>query len=163
MSTIAYAELTNRRDDASPGTSMTTSPPGVSTYVDALAALVPAEVLALHALIISATTVVVGDTTTIEDATTLRWAFWALAAFSAGLYAVPRWLKGHWDKLDFLRVLIPPAAFVGWTMLQRATAFDAAFPSLAQSPRTVIGLFFGAVLGALAIALAYKADQKRTS
>jgi len=58
MSTLAYAQLTNKRDDAAPGTSETTNAPGVKSYVDALAALVPAEVLTLHALVISATTTI---------------------------------------------------------------------------------------------------------
>jgi len=45
-------------------------------------------------------------------------------------------------------------------MLQRATAFDAAFPNLAASPRTVIALFLAVVVGFVAAVLAYKADQK---
>ena len=56
MSTLAYAQLTNARDQALPGTSTTTSKPGIQTYMDAFAALVPAEVLTLHALVISYTT-----------------------------------------------------------------------------------------------------------
>jgi len=50
MSTLAYQAITKRRDEATPGTSDATSP-GVGKYVDALAALVPAEVLAAHALL----------------------------------------------------------------------------------------------------------------
>jgi len=56
MSTIAYAQMTNAREAAAPGTSTTTGTPGLKTYVDAFAALVPAEVLTLHALLISFTT-----------------------------------------------------------------------------------------------------------
>lgn len=160
MSTLAYAELTNKRDVATPGTSESSSPPGVKTYVDALAALVPAELLTLHALIISVTTKVAGDTTTIEDAKTLNFAFWGLFVLGAILYAAPRLLEKKWDKLDWIRFLIPPLAFAGWTMLQRATAFDAAFPELAESPRTVAALFLAVIVAGLATALAYKADQK---
>ena len=169
MSTLAYAQLTNARESASPGTSTTTSTPGVQTYMDAFAALVPAEVLTLHALIISSTTkvtnaakgTVAAASEILPDAMlTLECSFWGLIAASAGLYAVPRLMGGTWDKLDGVRVLIAPLAFVGWTMLQRTTAFDAAFPSLQQAPRTVIALFLGAFLGALTAALALKADKK---
>jgi hypothetical protein len=55
MSTITYAQLTNKRDAAPSGGSKGKSPPGVATRVDAPAALVPAEVLSLHALITSFT------------------------------------------------------------------------------------------------------------
>ena len=161
MSTLAYAALTTKRDLAKPGTSETTAAPGVKSYVDALSALVPAEVLTLHAVIISFTTKITGDTTKIEDATTLSWAFLGLLILAAALYATPRLLDSKWDKLDWLRVFIPPLAFAAWTMLQRATAFDAAFPELAQAPRTVAALFLAVVLGALATSLAYKADQKQ--
>ena len=160
MSIVAYAHLTNKREAASAGMSQSTSRPGVNTYVDALAALVPAELLTLHAAIISVTTKIDGDTTTIIDPTTLRWAFWVLILLGVGFYVVPRLLDRKWEALDYLRVLIPPAAFVGWTMLQRATAFDAAFPGLAAAPRTVIALFLAVVVGAVAAVLAYKADRK---
>jgi hypothetical protein len=162
MSTLAYATLTNRRDEAQPGSSSTTESPGVKTYVDAMAALVPAEVLTLHALIISYTTTVSGSTTTIVEAsrTTLSHTFWVLLAISIGLYILGRLADKKWDAMDYLRVFIPPAAFVVWTMLQRATAFDAAFPQFAQSPRTVYGLIGAVVLGALAGYLGLRADKK---
>jgi hypothetical protein len=159
MSTLAYAQLTNKRDAAEPGTSTTTSP-GVQSYVDALAALVPAEVLTLHALVISFTTTIKEQTTTIEDAATLAWAFWGLVCLSALLYVAPRVLDHKLDRWDGIRTCIPPLAFTAWTMLQRATAFDAVYPSAQAAPRTVAGLFLAVVLGGAATALAYQADQK---
>jgi hypothetical protein len=157
---LAYAQFTTKREEAKPNTSTTTSSPGVKTYVDALAALVPAEVLTLHALILSVTTRIQDNVTTITEATTLQFAFYGLLVVSAGLYVVVRVMAKKWDPLDWLRMLIPPLAFVGWTMLQRATAFDALFPSLGNAPRTVSALFLAVLLGALAAALAYQADQK---
>jgi hypothetical protein len=159
MSTLAYAQLTNLRDLAAPGTSSTTSP-GVGTYADTLAALVPAEVLSVHALVISATTEMMDKGTVITDMPTLRLAFWGFLIVSVGFYIIPRWYGGRLDKLDYLRVLIPPLAFVGWTMLQRTTAFDAAFPSMTGTQRTVAGLFLAVVLAAGAATFAYSADQK---
>jgi hypothetical protein len=72
MSTLAFAEFTTKREEAAPGSSSSQNPPGVSTFVDALAALVPAEVLTLHAIILSVTTKVDNATTTITDAVTLH-------------------------------------------------------------------------------------------
>jgi hypothetical protein len=162
MSTLAYAALTNRRIQATPGTSGAEEPPGVKSYVDAVAALVPAEVLSLHAVILSITTSrspgTDGNTvTTITQPGTLRWAFFGFIVLSVVLYVVPRFQTR--DRLDFLRGSIPPLAFVAWTMLQRTTAFDAVWPSLGDAPRTAIALFAAVVLGLMAAKLAGKADQ----
>jgi hypothetical protein len=171
MSTFAYAQLTNTREAAQPHTSTTTGSPGLRTYIDAFAALVPAEVLTLHALVISITTETAqkpaagGEMETVTTilphaAQTLEIAFWVLVVMSIALYVIPRYIGGKWDKFDWVRVAIAPMAFFGWTMLQRATAFDAAFPSMEVIPRTVIALFLGAVLGGITAGLAMKADAK---
>jgi hypothetical protein len=160
MSTLSFAMITNRREEAEPQTSTSTSAPGVTAYVDAVAALVPAEVLTLHALIISYTTKIEDKATTITDPATLTGAFWALAVLAMVLYVAPRLFSNGLDRWDWIRILIPPIAFLVWTMLQRSTAFDAAFPSLAQTPRTVYGVIIAVVLGIFATGLAYKADQK---
>lgn len=172
MSTLAYAQLTNAREASKPGTS-TTQKPGIQTYMDAFAALVPAEVLTLHGLIITAT---MGIPKASADATAssvqsvaqilpdglgvLQWSFWGLVVCAVALYAIPRIVQGKWDRFDWARVLIAPLAFVGWTMLQRATAFDAVAPAMSAPARTAVALFLGAVLGAAAAALALKADAK---
>jgi hypothetical protein len=176
VSTIAYAQLTNVREASKPGTSTTTGSPGLKTYIDAFAALVPAEVLTLHALVIAATTktaqtAVTAAAATTETATTippeavgtLQLAFWGLVLMSIALYVAPRYFGGKWDKFDWVRVTIAPLAFFGWTMMQRTTAFDAAFPAMGSIPRTVAALFLGAVLGAVTAGLAMKADAKPTS
>ncbi len=159
MSTLAYAALTTKRDLAEPGTSREDAPPGVGTWVDALAALVPAEVLALHAVIISMTT-------PSENGQDVRGAlvvaFVGLSVLSAALYVVPRLRQGTWDSLDYVRVFIPPLAFVGWTMLQRATAFDAVWPQLPQATRMVAALLLAAVLSLVAVGLGLKADKRPT-
>ena len=165
MSVVAYAALTTKREEAAPGTSTGTNPPGVRSYVDALAALVPTEVLTLHALVLAVTTATTPETsakggtlTTITDAESLSWAFVGLIVTSIALYVVPRFRK--WDRLDYFRALVPPVAFVAWTMLQRATAFDAVAPRLEPAPRTVIGLFVAMLVAGLAAVLAVRADQK---
>lgn len=162
MSTLAYAALTTRREQAAPGTSSSSSPPGVRTYMDAVAALVPAEVLTLHGVILSFTTTAQDQSgksmTVISEPATLFWSFFGLLVMSIVLYIVPRLRK--WDRLDYVRTLIPPIAFLAWTMLQRTTAFDAVLPQLASAPRTVIAMFIAVLLGLVATALANKADQK---
>lgn len=173
MSTVAYAQLTNVREAATPGTSTTTGTPGLKNYVDAFAALVPAEVLTLHALIISRTAessrvpVAPGSkemktVTTILPAAadTLELAFWGLVILSILLYVAPRYAGGKWDKFDWIRVAIAPVAFFGWTRLQQATAFDAAFPKMDPFARAVAALFLGAILGGVTAMLAMKADVK---
>lgn len=155
--------------------SSTAQPTTTSGYVEALAALIPAEVMTLHALILTATTHIQSASanapgvTTISDVPTLRDAFWGLTLLSLLMYLVPRcylaWKAGVAEKTDWLsqmeiadwaRATIPPLAFVAWTMLQRVTAFDAAFPACTESQRTVAGLFLAAILVACASWLAFK-------
>lgn len=162
MSTIAYAQLTNFREMSAPGTSTIgtgNAAGGIKTYSDALTALVPAEILTVHALVISVTTKTENQIATVTDAGTLKWAFWGLLLLSILIYAIPRATGGKWDNYDYLRMLIAPLAFVGWTMLQPTSAFSAV-ASLATAPRTVAATFLAIVLGLVATALAYKADAK---
>jgi hypothetical protein len=215
MSSFLYAQIAQQRKTAAATatTSATTvaafrslheaaddgddAPPAqtgsVGGYVEAMAALVPTEVLTLHALILSATTQIIptksiGDAakiaiagkmdaagtapntiTVISDAGSLEIAFWVLALISMALYLVPRlyaaWTAAKEEKTswraqmgaaDWARAAIPPLAFTAWTMLQRATAFDAACPHLTESQRTVFGLLLAAVVIAAASWLAYK-------
>ena len=162
MSTLLYGVLTSKREEAAAGTSEEVSP-GVKTFVDGLAALVPAEVLAAHAAIIPMTTASTKDdkgqvVTTITDSGTLVVVFFALMAVSMFLYMLGRWKDR--DKLDFVRVFIPPLAFAGWTMLQKATAFDALAPDWSTGARFATAIIGALVLGGIATALAYKADSK---
>jgi len=164
MSTLAYAAITSRRDQATPGTSTTSDPPGIQTYLDALAALVPAELLALHAAILTYTTSNVDNTVIVRDVTTLFVVFWALLGLGALIYAAGRLTAAKWDRLDWIRMLIPPAAFAAWTMLQKATAFDAVVVhwslSYSASARSATAMIAAVVLGIVASLLAYSADQK---
>ena len=163
MSTVAFAALTTKREDATPGKSFDEAAPGLKAYVDVLTALVPSEVLTIHAAVLSLTTAIQkapdGTTSTvISDPQTLSLAFFGLIVLSALLYGFTRGRK--WDNLDYVRILIPPAAVVGWTMAQRATAFDAVAPHWTAAQRGVAALFLAVVLGGAATTLAYRADRK---
>lgn len=159
MSTLSYAAITTRRLKSPRYKSRGSSAPGVGTYVDAMAALVPAEVLTLHGLLLTVTTQTRGETTTITDVQTLKWSFVALIVLSLVLYVWPRLLSKTWEKLDIIRAAIPALAFIAWTMLQRATAFDAVRPlTMRDSVRSAIAFFLAVLLGLLAASLAAKAD-----
>jgi hypothetical protein len=155
MSTLLYGVLANKKKRI--GTeAASSSPTSLGTYINVLAALVPAEVLAVHAIVLLVTTRVAESTTTIYDPATLKTAFWVLVGLSAGLYAIPRLFTRTWERLDWTRVAIPPFAFAGWTMLNRATAFDAAFPGVREAPRTLIGVVLAVILGLVAAKVASK-------
>jgi hypothetical protein len=165
MSTFAYAAITSARDAATPGTSTKQGSPGVATYVDALAALVPAEVLTAHAAILTFTTDTVTTSgkpvVTVSDPGTLQIVFWALTLLSVVVYVFGRWMAKKWDGYDWLRMLIPAAAFVGWTMLQKATAFDALNCTwITPGMRNVIPIIGAIVLGLITSVLAYRADAQ---
>lgn len=174
---------------------------GVGQYVEALAGLIPAEVLTLHALTLTVTTSILSPTSTVGKAAheaiakatsngaveqaaaasaaittitapeTLKAAFYGLVALSVVLYLVPRgysvWKAADppvkprrwWREMrftDWVSCAIPPLSFVAWTMLQRTTAFDAAFPHVAEADRTVLGLFLAVVLLAVSGWIAFK-------
>ncbi|RPJ84253.1 MAG: hypothetical protein EHM13_05235, partial [Acidobacteria bacterium] len=162
MSTIAYALITGGgQREGDPGTGTRA---GVNTYVVTMAALVPAEVLALHALFLSVTTnttpaaAATLAATRIADPSTLSKAFYGLIVLCVVLYVAPRLITHKWVRLDFARSVIPPLAFVTWTMLQKATAFDAVC-DLAEAPRTVSALFVAVLWGLGAAWLGYQVEQ----
>jgi hypothetical protein len=157
MSTYAYGAITRMRRAAPAKKSTNEKPPGTGTYIDALAALVPAEVLAAHAIILTFTTKTDAGQTTVTEAAPLRAAFWALMCVAALIYALGR--RGAWDRWDFARLLIPPLAFAGWTMLGKATAFDAVAPGWSSGTRQTYALLGAVVLTAVGAALGMKADQ----
>jgi hypothetical protein len=180
MSTLAYNALTKQRQQ-SPAIDDRgkTSVAGVKQYVDAAAALVPAEVLAFHVFALQLTTKTIEsvgkgqiagkvdekvttakgeNVAVITDPKALKYVFIALVIGAAALYAIGHW--STWEKADWFRMAIPPAAFVVWTMLQKATAFDAVAPGLADTPRALIAAGAAVVLGIAARELAFTADKK---
>jgi hypothetical protein len=133
MSSLAAGVLTTGRKEEE--SDQPSKPSGVGTYIDIFAALVPAEVLAAHAVIMTLATQTTTDTegkefVTITEKNALEIAFWMLLVLAPFLYVVGRVTTGKpgekWDwNLDFLRLIVPAVAFVGWTMIQSNTAFDA--------------------------------------
>jgi hypothetical protein len=168
MSSFGYGAIVAKREAAPAGESTTTKPPGVGSYLDALAALVPAEVIALHAIIISFCTKTKEGTppvTEITERTTLKWAFVALAVLAPVLFLAGRAVSKTKNVVApskvmlGLQALIPAAAFVAWTMLLKTSAFDAIAPHLATGARETIAVIGAVVLGTLAAALGYKLNE----
>ncbi|MBK9064083.1 MAG: hypothetical protein IPL89_12950 [Acidobacteria bacterium] len=134
--------------------------PAMPKFLDLFAALVPGDILAAHGVILAFTTTSVENGSTIRGADStlaLQVAFFGLMVVSVFLYVAVH--HKDWQREDYGRMLIPPAAFVGWTMLQRPTAFDAVFPG--HWPiRVVLALLLALVLGATAYWLSYKPARK---
>ena len=151
---LAYAYATvHRRGD-----------PGLPKFLTMLAALVPGDILVVHGIILSATTkpAASGGLEIVPGGVlALTVAFWGLILASILLYAAVH--HEHLKAPDFIRMLIPPAAFVGWTMLQKPTAFDAACNGLHCTVdwplRVVIATLLGLVLIALVNWLDYHVDR----
>jgi hypothetical protein len=135
--------------------------------VDALAALVPAEVLALHALILAA-----GATRSVEDPQTHRtvtaivepsalwWTFWRLSLLSAVLILGGLIIqKKKLGPVDCLRASLPAFAFVGWTMLERSAPSYAVALSLRTFPLVVLGLLGAIIAGFAAGSVAKQATK----
>lgn len=177
MSTVAFGALTTRREKSDSGTSKTDQPPGLNSYIDILAALVPAEVLAVHAIIIAAATTTNRGQTQITQPGTLRLAFWLLVGLATVLFVLgrrptptpaavlqqsgttaPRWQHLEWQ--DVIRAVIPPAAFVGWTMLEPTSVWNVVVPNMSTGTRTLIALVGAVLLAAVTKALASHSDNK---
>jgi hypothetical protein len=162
MSTFAYGLITGQRVAADSGASEQAEPPGTKSYVDTLAALVPAEVLGIWAALVIPNTVTSDDgeaaTSSISDPGLMRWSFWTLLALSALIYVIGRLRTARWVRTDFIRILIPPAAFTIWMLLQRPSVFDLIASNWSAGARDVAGGIGAAALAAVAGALAYKAN-----
>jgi cytochrome bd-type quinol oxidase subunit 2 len=171
MSSFAYGALTAQRQVQEPSTSTDTGKPGIGTYIDVLAGLVPAEVLALNAALLPVMTKTSTDktgnsVTTVTEPGALKALFFISIVLSAGLYIMghtQQQKKSERKKVSALRywpVLIPALSYVGWTMLQRSTAFDAFAPEMSEAVRELIAATVAVVLSAIAVRIGFKADEE---
>jgi hypothetical protein len=163
MSTLLYESLTAARQSTASGNSLVFAEAvaadgaqkkeDVNKFVDSVAALVPAEALALHALIFTAVTD--SDETEADVLTvTIVDRGWAQAGWVVclllvlGLYLGPHLAKGKFGLGDVVRMFIPAGAFVAWTFVLETSLFDA-ISDWSDGRRAVVG---GAI-GALALIL----------
>jgi hypothetical protein len=123
VSALAYGQLTKSRGGGVP---VAFGPGGAkeNKLLTAIAALIPADVIALHALILSKTTTTnKAGTTTIIDPVPLKWSLVGLMAIAMLLFLAGRGLK-DWKKVDLVRLFVPPVAFVSWTGLIGTSALS---------------------------------------
>jgi hypothetical protein len=167
MGSFFYGYVTAKRVMAQPGTSKTTEAPGMTTYIDTLSALVPAEALALYAGVVAPNTTRTASVrgkaaTVISDPRLLGWSCVGLLVLSAALYVIGRYsvtrMRNGWD---ILRVLIPPAALAAWMLVQNPGVFDVWWRGSTLSEHLIVAAFGAVVLGILAKILGYQADQAR--
>lgn len=154
MSTLGYASLTNQRLSDKPNEGTNDPSKGVKTYVDALSAMVPAEVLAAHAVIIN----FLYDSKTAwagHDKSEIGGLFVLLTILSSLLFVGPRLLGGQaWVRGDVVRMLIPPAAFVGWSVLQPVSLLDGWCTEIDKPMASAFVIVLAIVLGILTSSLA---------
>jgi predicted lipoprotein with Yx(FWY)xxD motif len=181
MSSLIYGTLSRRRLDTSPaaplvfaeapkddelrhvGGEPSKTKETVSHWQDSLAALVPAEVLAFHAVAMTLGTSTSGtgdDTTTvITSPNEMTFVFGVLVVVAFLLYLLG---AKSFRLQDFLRASIASVAFVLWTMIQPSTAFDALGWDPSSLIRIMVALVGAVLLGFAANALATKADETNT-
>jgi hypothetical protein len=165
MSAYTYGAFAKKREKATRATqgdrsdSTTNEPPGLSTTVDSLIAIVPVEVVGVHALAV----------TFLSDKWTLIGIYTGCIVLCLALYVVghlsadpdvdgidllrkPReslWRRPH--ALDGVRIALPVLAFVAWTMLSKETAWDEIFPDMKMGTR-----YFWGLIAAIVVLIAAK-------
>lgn len=173
MSSYIYGRISRVRLASDPGSELVLAAkplagqaPGLqgkdqlAQWQDVLAALVPAEVLAIHALAMTLGTTTHGSgedaTTVITSATEMTWVFWGMVIGAFGLYlAGARSFKAQ----DVARGVLASVAFILWTMMQPLTAFDALGWDVSSFLRVMIAVGGAIVIGLLAGLLARKAQK----
>lgn len=169
MSAFLYGRLEGRREGSGAEESTKDVPPGLRTYVEVFVGLVPSEVLVAASVFVAAFTDTKkgrdGTTTlVITDRSSLKIAFFGLVILALVLYVLGHVKFGQetnrWDRWDTLRMLIPPAAFVGWTMAQRPSPMFDAVTNISDGKKLLIVVFGGIILGVAAPLLGIKADHK---
>ena len=155
MSTIVYGGLTrsverDRQLAVQEGTAETPDQK-LAKITQAVTALVPTEVLAIHAAVLAYATVIGdGGSTTVTKPDLLKWSLPFLAAVAIALYFIGH--RGPLEPVDVGRALIPATAFVTWTLLMGTSA---ATPWIEDLDRGWLILFGGAA-GAIVIALSLR-------
>ncbi len=146
MSPYAYGRIVRR----STQTEFAAAVQAQDKTTKAIAALVPADVLTVHALAISVlTTTDAQGATTIIDSTQLKAVLPLLIVLTLVLYLIGRGLSG-WTPVDVVRAAIPIGALIAWTALIGTSALTPWLAGVGYHALVVIG---AAALGFALIAL----------
>lgn len=164
MSSLAYGHLTSRRELTSTGVEQPRR--ALSRWLDVVAAIVPAEALAIQVVVVDLATTTSRDingnvVTAISNPGVLRIAFGVLFVLSGVLYAASHLLQSRpWHGLDWIRSLLPPFAFLAWTLAMKASVIDAVAPDITDTIRNLVAFGLGVILIILALLLAGPAGSR---
>ncbi|MEK6225575.1 MAG: hypothetical protein AABM40_04685 [Chloroflexota bacterium] len=152
MSVLAYGQIVRRsRAPSTRGLPRAAAQEGESKLVTAVAALVPAEILAAHAFILSKATKLDSEgTTTITNAGALQLSLPGLFVLALIVYLISRGFS-DWQVLDFVRLFIPAVSFLVWTALIGTSALSPWLANLAKDGRAVApeAVFAAAIITAV--------------
>ena len=151
MSAYVYGRIRRDRLDGIRVTS------GDNKIVEGLVAIIPVDIITLHAVVLSLTTTTNKTTgeVSITDPTTLKNSLFVFIVLAAALFVI-----GHlktsdtpafkWDSWDWLRIVLPPLAFLAWAGL---TGVSALTPWILNWSKAWVALSAG-VIGIVVLALA---------
>jgi hypothetical protein len=174
MSTLLYESLTRARESTGAGKPLVLAEQiegeaaekkqDVNKFVDSVAALVPAEALAAHALIYARVTRTEETESDVLTVTIIHpteaWIGWLVClALTFFLYVAPHVLKRAFGRGDVVRMVIPPMAFVAWTLVLETSLFDAVDDWTAGT-RVVVGVGVGGLALVLSRIFADKAEEE---
>jgi hypothetical protein len=135
----------------------------IANVVDGLAAVVPAEALAFYTLALGWAVTATGAEAerTITVASDLS--AWLLIGLSA-LLSVILFVIGkgfaNWERLDFVRMVIPPTATLLWLTFQEPSLPVLLLSPELKGPFQIVAAFLAVVLIVLATALSVKKENE---
>jgi hypothetical protein len=159
VSTIAYARVTRKAEThpllAAATDDGDTPEQKASELAQRVAALVPSEVLLIWGIVL-ALAVDKGDdgSITIKDPQLLKWSLVVLGLTSLVIYVLSKAFSG-WTNKDYGRMIVPPFAFIAWTLLTGSTALTLWkwFEKVTGGWAWLIGGVIGAIMLALSSGL----------
>jgi len=116
--------------------------------ITALAGIVPVEIIAGHGLVLAATTSTKDDVTSITSVAPLQWSLPILSGVAVVVFLLGRGLH-DWTPVDFVRLAIPPVAFVIWTGLIGTSALSPWIRGLDHGWVTVVAVAAGIVVAGI--------------
>ncbi len=150
MSTLAYGRIVKNRGETPPDNLRALDAEagqGDNKLITALAAIVPVEVIAGHALILAASTTKddKGVMSINPDASTpLMWSLPVLMALSVVMFVITRGLS-DWKPVDVVRAGIAPVAFLAWTALIGTSALTPWVSGVNQVVLVIVAVVIGAI------------------
>jgi hypothetical protein len=113
-----YGRTTRVAEENAPALRQAGEPPQQAVALaQRIAALIPADILAIHAIVLAIATEKANDgTTTVTNASLLKWSFPLLASLGILLYAIGKLPNWSWSS-DAVRMIIPVGAYFAWTLL----------------------------------------------